>query len=213
MNTLDQPRPWNPLRQCVGTNRNGTQCGRNGVPGTVPPICIMHGGAAPQVQKSAKARLLAGADLAIDYLLNLLTPKPPCEHCGRSDADRDPVVVRACQLVLDRSGYGPTATMEVVAAPHDLEDLDDDDAIDRAQARLDRAQQMLTLVRRAKSDDDAAPDVKDGVLLIDDGFEVPPAAAGDGAPPVDADPPWTIAQVETTIAEIPPEKPKENSDD
>lgn len=62
-------------------------------------------------------RLLRGADLAIDYLLNLLEPKPPCDKCGRSDVDRDPVVVRACQLVLDRSGFGPSANLNVHSAP------------------------------------------------------------------------------------------------
>lgn len=90
-------------RRCQATNRAGERCGRAPIPGGY--VCVVHGGTAPAVKQSARRRLLAGADLAIDYLLNLLTPKPPCETCGRSDADRDPVVVRACQLVLDRSGF------------------------------------------------------------------------------------------------------------
>jgi hypothetical protein len=100
----------------------------------------MHGGRAPQVQHSAKMRLLAGADLAIDYLLNLLVPKPPCEHCGRSDADRDPVVVRACQLVLDRSGFHPTLTLEQAAPPHnEYADCTDDELIEKLEKMLDSA--------------------------------------------------------------------------
>jgi hypothetical protein len=99
----------------------------------------MHGGGAPAVQQSARARLLAGADLAIDYLLNLLTPKPPCEHCGRSDADRDPVVVRACQLVLDRSGFHPTLTVEQ-AAPlqNEYDELTEDQLIERLEKMLEQ---------------------------------------------------------------------------
>ncbi len=102
-------------RQCTGTNRRGQRCGLAPIPGG--PVCTLHGGKAPQVVASAQRRLLAGADLAIDYLLNLLEPKPPCDKCGRSEADRDPVVVKACQLVLDRSGFGPTASLTVSPGP------------------------------------------------------------------------------------------------
>jgi hypothetical protein len=150
-------------------NRAGERCARQPIPGG--EVCVMHGGRAPQVQASAKARLLAGADLAIDYLLNLLTPKPPCEKCGRSDADRDPVVVRACQLVLDRSGYHPT--VNVVQAPtHDeFEGLSVFEIVDRAEqiARAARAMADEETARVARL---ALPEAMDGVLL-DNGFEVP----------------------------------------
>jgi hypothetical protein len=95
--------------RCNGTNREGGPCGRPPIPGGT--VCRFHGGSAPQTKQAAQRRLLAAADFAIDYLLALLTPRPPCEACGRSDADRDPVVVRACQLVLDRSGFHPSLTV------------------------------------------------------------------------------------------------------
>lgn len=98
-------------RRCTATNAVGEQCGRAPIPGG--SVCAVHGGKAPHVKAAAQARLLAAADYAIDYLVRLLTPRPPCTTCGRSDADRDPVVVRACQLVLDRAGFGPHATLEV----------------------------------------------------------------------------------------------------
>src|SRR5687767_359834 len=67
-------RPYGPLSvRCRGTNRAGAPCGRAPIPGGY--VCVLHGGRAPQVQQSAKARLLAGADLAIDYLLKLLEPR------------------------------------------------------------------------------------------------------------------------------------------
>lgn len=128
MEGLERP-PWNPARQCTATNRAGERCQRQPIPGGF--VCVNHGGKIPAVQQSAKARLLAGADLAIDYLLKLLEPRAPCPACGRSDADRDPVVVRACQLVLDRSGFGPHATMEVVKAETSHEETSLDSLIER----------------------------------------------------------------------------------
>jgi hypothetical protein len=50
--------------------------------------------------------------MAIDYLLGVVEPRPPCSACGRSDGDRDPVAVRACKEILDRSGFA--ARVEVV---------------------------------------------------------------------------------------------------
>lgn len=114
---------------------------------------------------------LAGADLAIDYLLNLLTPRPPCEHCGRSDADRDPVVVRACQLVLDRSGYGPSATMQVVSAPDNpYADLTEDELIKKIEALLKRCYESRDFDRQQEQ-----ARLGEGVIdaVVDEGFEVP----------------------------------------
>lgn len=128
----------------------------------------MHGGGAPQVKKSAKHRLLAGADLAIDYLLNLLTPRPPCQHCGRSDADRDPVVVKACQLVLDRSGFHPSVTVQHVEAPDPYADLSIDELIEKLEAMLDHTRAM-------RDADRAQPRLDAAVIeaVVDEGFEVP----------------------------------------
>lgn len=133
-----QPNAWTPVRQCTGTSRNGTRCQRNAIPGG--NVCIMHGGGAPHVQREAKKKLLLGADLAIDYLLNLLIPKPPCETCGRSDADRDPVVVRACQLVLDRSGFHPTIAVEA-AQPNPYNELSEDELIEKLESMLATAKE------------------------------------------------------------------------
>lgn len=163
---------WTPPRQCTATNRAGARCRRQPIPGG--DVCVMHGGGAPQVQRSAKARLLAGADLAIDYLLNLLTPKPPCEHCGRSDADRDPVVVRACQLVLDRSGFHPTLTVEHAAPPNRYADLTNDDLVEKIQGMLADAIAIRDAEHRR-----ALPEATDAVVI-------------DGAYAVEGDDPFAI---------------------
>jgi hypothetical protein len=135
----DRPS-WNPSRRCTATNRAGERCWRQPIPGGY--VCVNHGGRAPQVKQSAKARLLAGADLAIDYLVGLLTPRPPCPACGRSDADRDPVVVKACQIVLDRSGFHPTLAVEHVEAPDPYADLTMDEMIERLETMLEQMRAM-----------------------------------------------------------------------
>jgi hypothetical protein len=161
MEGLERPG-WNPARQCTATSRSGERCQRQPIPGG--EVCVVHGGRAPQVQASAKARLLAGADLAIDYLLNLLTPRPPCEHCGRSDADRDPTVVRACQLVLDRSGFHPTLSVEhTPPPPNAYARLSEDELVEKLEAMLATA--------IAQRDSHRVPaGAVDGEL---EGFEVP----------------------------------------
>jgi hypothetical protein len=79
----------------------------------------MHGGAAPQVKRAARERLLAGADPAAARLVELLESADP--H----------VQVRAAIALLDRAGYGPSATQVQVDGGQlnyriegvDLEDL------------------------------------------------------------------------------------------
>jgi len=123
-------------RQCIATARNGERCRRAPHPGA--NVCIMHGASAPQVRQAAQRRLLAGADLAIDCLVSMLEPRPLCTTCGRSDADRDPVIVRACQVVLDRAGFGPQASLTVNREPDpDLSNLTWAEVISDLEVLLD----------------------------------------------------------------------------
>ncbi len=55
---------------CRATSRKGARCRRRPIPGGY--VCYMHGGAAPQVQASARERLLALQPLAIQTLAKLL---------------------------------------------------------------------------------------------------------------------------------------------
>jgi hypothetical protein len=152
---------WNPTRQCTATSKlSGNRCRRQPIPGGT--VCAIHGGAIPLVQRSAKMRLLEGADLAIDYLLNLLTPKLPCEHCGRSDADRDPTVVRACQLVLDRSGFHPTLTVEHTPPPTSYEGASPDELVEKLEQMLADAKAQRDAQRPAAIE-----------AVIDDSYLVP----------------------------------------
>ena len=103
-------------RQCTATAKStGERCTRHALIGGF--VCGFHGGNAPQVKQSRYERLLAMCDPALDALFRVLKSHgPPCEVCGRSDADRDPVVVRAAQIVLDRTGFGPTQHLTVSPA-------------------------------------------------------------------------------------------------
>ena len=98
-------------RQCTATNRAGQRCRRAPIPGGF--VCTNHGGKIPAVQKTARERLLAMVDPALDALLRALRTAPPCKTCGRTDADRDPIVLRAAQMVLDRTGHHAGLTLQV----------------------------------------------------------------------------------------------------
>lgn len=50
-------------RQCAGTNKSGSQCGRAPIPGGT--VCNFHGGKAPQVANAARARLVKNDALAV----------------------------------------------------------------------------------------------------------------------------------------------------
>jgi hypothetical protein len=98
-------------RRCIATNRDGERCGRAAAIGGF--VCNLHGAKSPNAERARRERLFAMVDPALDALLRCLKFAPACDKCGRSDADRDPTVIRAAQVVLDRAGFGPHATITV----------------------------------------------------------------------------------------------------
>lgn len=91
-------------RRCRGHTKHGPNagkpCGAN--PRTGQFVCIKHGGNHPAQIKSAKQRLLELVDPALAALHRVLT----------GDAD-DAVKVRAAVAILDRTGFGPSANLNV----------------------------------------------------------------------------------------------------
>lgn len=161
---MEVERPaWNPIRQCTATNRAGQRCQRNAIPGGF--VCVLHGGKAPAVQQSARARLAAGAEPAIDYLLGCFKSRPPCPHCGRSDADRDPVVVRAAQIVLDRAGFHPTLQINMQPADNKFANLTTDELIAHLEEMLANAIEVRDQEQRQ------LPPATEAVVA--DGIELP----------------------------------------
>jgi hypothetical protein len=105
-------------RRCTATARHtGGRCGRAPIPGGL--VCASHGGKAPGVAARAAQRLQSLVEPALARLNAYLESRPPCGACGRADLDRDPTVLRAIQLVLDRTGFHPTLAVEP-AAPERL---------------------------------------------------------------------------------------------
>jgi len=109
-------------RRCTATSKStGERCGRSSAVGQF--VCDRHGAKSPWSIQAGKERLLMLAEPALEALYRALRVAPPCETCGRSDADRDPVTIRAAQLVLDRCGFGPQSTVQVVAPDNRFSDM------------------------------------------------------------------------------------------
>lgn len=121
-------------------------------------MCAHHGGKVPGVQLAAKRRLLAMVEPALDALLRALQMGSPCQHCGRSD--NMAVVVKAAQIVLDRTGFHPSMTLEVGPAkgPTWERFVTDEELGQIAQITARAKQRMLT---------GRLPDSVDAVLVED----------------------------------------------
>jgi hypothetical protein len=105
-------------RRCTATNRAGQRCGRAAAPFQF--VCDKHGAKSPLAQKGAKERMALLLEPALDVLFRATRNAEPCPHCGRSDADRDPVALRAAMAVLDRCGFGPTAKLSLEQASYQV---------------------------------------------------------------------------------------------
>lgn len=166
-------------RQCTATSRDGTRCGRASALGQF--VCDKHGAKAPLSQQAARERLLMLVEPALAALLRALQTGEPCAHCGRSDADRDPTVIRAATVVLDRSGFHPTLAVEQVAPPNPFDGAD----LDALEAS---ALDMLASIRALRGDDvpalPAATDAEliEGLIDVDEGTAEDAPLHPDGVP-------------------------------
>jgi hypothetical protein len=79
-------------KRCSAHRSNGDPCRAPAIRGG--NVCVTHGGAANHVKQSARARLDAMIDPALDELRKLI-----------SSADSDSVKLSAIKDVLDRCGY------------------------------------------------------------------------------------------------------------
>lgn len=89
-------------RRCRAKLSDGSRQCRN-APIMGGTVCGYHGGAAPQVQASARERLAALVDRAITGLQAAL------------DSGDHGAVLKAARLVLDRAGYPPAKKLEIDA--------------------------------------------------------------------------------------------------
>lgn len=113
--------------QCTAkAKQTGEQCRRTPIAGGT--VCVVHGGSAPAAKLAAQRRLIGMIDPAMTALLRAI------ETC-----DEWPTVVRAAIAVLDRAGFGPTASLRVDETASDLASLSSAELKDRAMEIVKRA--------------------------------------------------------------------------
>lgn len=90
----------NPAVTCSARRSNGDPCGNYAIKGSA--VCLHHGGAAGQTRLAASQRMVEMRLKAIGVVDGML-----------DDPALDPAIrLRAAQIVLDRSGMGPTSKIE-----------------------------------------------------------------------------------------------------
>ncbi len=92
-------------RQCTAMNRKGNRCGRASALGQF--VCDHHGAKSPLSIQAGKERMATLVEPALDVLYRATRNAPPCEVCGRSDADRDPTAVRAAGMIFGSQWFSP----------------------------------------------------------------------------------------------------------
>jgi len=87
-------------QRCTAHLSDGSrQCGRWAINGST--VCATHGGQAPQVKKSARERLAELVEPALEGLHTALK------------SGEIPSIVKAAQIVLDRTGFHPSKAIEL----------------------------------------------------------------------------------------------------
>ncbi|KKK05546.1 hypothetical protein [Micromonospora sp. HK10] len=95
-------------RQCTAENRHGEPCELAPIKGGT--VCHKHGGSARQVKNAARRRLNALAEPAVALLSRILEDD---RDLKAGDKER----IRAAIAVLDRTGHGPSAKVEMEERP------------------------------------------------------------------------------------------------
>jgi len=109
--------PLPPERQCTARRRDLGRCTNARVLGLT--VCRMHGGGSPYVRAAGARRLMDFQPKAIETageLLNPVVEGQTCPLCKRGQLRDEMVRLRASQLVLDRTGHGPTQKVEIKPA-------------------------------------------------------------------------------------------------
>ena len=101
-----------PRRRCTAISKNGSQCGKAPIRGGT--VCRNHGGDLPQVKYKASQVLLQARDHAAAVLLDVVEwwRRDTCVECGFPKQDPS-AAIRAAIAVLDRTGFGPSANINV----------------------------------------------------------------------------------------------------
>lgn len=97
------------------SRRSGAPCKR--IPASGHTRCAKHGGLLPEARIKAENALALVRLPAIEALHDILaqSEEPTCATCGypTHDTEEKRVVLAAAKIVLDRTGFGPRATVEL----------------------------------------------------------------------------------------------------
>lgn len=115
------------MAQCQGLSRTtGLPCKRQASVGM--DYCQLHGGANPASKIKAEQMLAQARLPACEALYTIIEQhqSKPCGTCGFPSGDPQElkIILRACQVILDRSGMGPRSTVEMVPQSDGDENLD-----------------------------------------------------------------------------------------
>jgi hypothetical protein len=130
----------------------------------------MHGGRTPLAIEAARRRIWGMVDYALDALFSAMQIGK-CDKCGRSE-DMG-VVVRAAQIVLDRTGFHPTVAVEQKSkdTPAWTRYLTDSQ-MEQIVVWMNEAKRRIVMGEEPPKA--LPPVVEDGVLLEDEDVDGPP---------------------------------------
>lgn len=92
--------------KCTAKNNRGLPCGKDAIAGH--HVCYKHGGAAPQVKRTARERLASMVDPALSVIDKAMRM--------REKGKPVPMAFAAARDILDRTGYKATDKIQLTGA-------------------------------------------------------------------------------------------------
>lgn len=125
-------------RQCSATTKlHGRRCNRMAVVGA--HVCELHGGASPMAKAQARKRLMMLVEPAFEMLIKAM------------ESNDMKSGVRAAEIILDRAGFGPKATLQIQDERDNLANL----STEELQARAERLAARARLLAEQKKQEEA----------------------------------------------------------
>jgi hypothetical protein len=149
-------------RTCGALGRNGQPCRRYVGPGF--NRCNLHGGATPGAKQKAEQTLALAALPAAEVFFDVIDRfhRQVCPTCGLPNGDPKDAM-RAAEVVLNRTGFGPSATVQLTST----DDVGAVGAMTLAQL-ADRAEAVARRLRAAADAETALlTEAEDGVIVED----------------------------------------------
>lgn len=117
-------------RQCTATTKSlGNRCTRPAMRGA--HVCNLHGGMSPLARAEAKRQLMCMLEPAFAALMRAM------------DSDDMKSAVRAAEIILDRAGFGPKATLEIEDTRDNLANTSGEELLKRIDLLKSRATTLL----------------------------------------------------------------------